>query len=132
MSFRIPPTSKYVQMATTGRATGVWDQWEHTFYFQLPPGITKGYMEFSGIPGYYEFDFDTVQCSWSYVNWGDYDFDYESATGFSLKENFQGGVDCMTKHYQPPVLQVVIHIGTLQPHKTLDSAWTKAPALTPT
>ena len=78
MSYRIPLTSKYVQMATQGRATGVWDRWENTFNFQQPPGITKGCMEFSGIPGYYQFDFDTAQCSGSYVNWGDYDYDYES------------------------------------------------------
>ena len=26
MSFRIPPTSNYVQMAAAGRATGVWDR----------------------------------------------------------------------------------------------------------
>ena len=93
MSFRIPPTSKYVQMATAGRATGVWDKRENTFYFQMPSGITKGYMEFSGIPGYYQFDFDMAQCSGSYVNWGDYDYDYERVTGFNLKESSQGGVD---------------------------------------
>ena len=78
MSFRIPPTSKYVQMAAAGRATGVWDRRENMFYFQMPPGITKGYMEFSGIPGHYQFDFDMSQCTGSYVNWGDYDCDYES------------------------------------------------------
>ena len=47
----------------------------------------KGYMEFSGIPGYYQSDFDTVQCSGSYVNWGDYDFDYES-DWFQLEKEF--------------------------------------------
>ena len=51
MSFRVPPTSKYIQMAAMGRATGVWDRPEHIFYFQMPPGITKAYIEFSGIPG---------------------------------------------------------------------------------
>ena len=86
MSFRIPPTSNYVQVATMGRASGVWDMRAH-LYFQLPPGITKGYMEFSGIPGYYEFDFDAVQCSGSYVNWGDYDFNYESDQ-FQLEREF--------------------------------------------
>ena len=25
----------------------------------MPPGITKASMEFSGIPGHYQFDFDT-------------------------------------------------------------------------
>ena len=78
MSFRIPPTSKYVQMAAVGRATGTWDRRENSFIFQLLPGITKGYMEFTGIPGYYQFEFDTAQCSGSYVSWGDYDYDYDS------------------------------------------------------
>ena len=87
MTFRIPPTSKYVQMATAGKATGVWDRRENTFYFQIPPGITKAYMEFSGIPGHYQFDFDTSQCRGSYVNWGDYDYDYESDR-FELEREF--------------------------------------------
>ena len=87
MTFRIPPTSKYVQMATAGRATGVWDRCENTFYFQMPPGITKAYMEFSGIPGHYQFDFDMSQCTGSYVNWGDYDYDYESDR-FQLEREF--------------------------------------------
>ena len=52
---------------------------ENSFVFCLPPGITKGYMEFKGISGYYQFEFDTAQCSGSYVSWGDYDYDYESA-----------------------------------------------------
>ena len=60
---------------------------KNTFYFQLPPGITKGYMEFTGIPGYYQFDFDTAQCSGSYVKWGDYDYDYES-DHFQLEREF--------------------------------------------
>ena len=67
MSFRVPPTSKYVQMVAMGRATGVWDRCEHTFYFQMPPGITKAYIEFSGIPGHYQFNFDTSQCTGSFV-----------------------------------------------------------------
>ena len=87
MSFRIPPTSKYVQIATVGRATGVWNRQENTFYFQLPPGITKGYMEFSGIPGYYQIYFDTAQCSGSYVKWRDYNYDYESDR-FQLERKF--------------------------------------------
>ena len=74
-------------MATVGRATGVWDRCENTFYFQMPPGITKGYMEFSGIPGHYHFDFDTSQCTGSYVKWGDYDYDYESDR-FQLEREF--------------------------------------------
>ena len=53
----------------------------------MPPGITKGYMEFSGIPGYYQFDFDMAQCLGSYVNWGDYDYDYES-NRFQLEREF--------------------------------------------
>ena len=44
-------------------------------------------MEFAGIPGYYEFDFDTVQCSGSYVNWGDYDFNHES-DWFQIEREF--------------------------------------------
>ena len=92
MSFRIPPTSKYVQMAAMGSATGVWDRWEHTFYFQLPPGITKVYMEFSGIPGYYQFDFNTAQCSGSYIKWGIMIMTMR-VTIFSLKGNFHSGVD---------------------------------------
>ena len=46
--------------------------------FQMPPGITKASMEFSGIPGHYQFDFDTAQCTGSFVGWGEYDYDYES------------------------------------------------------
>ena len=44
-------------------------------------------MEFTGIPGYYQFDFDTAQCSGSYVKWGDYDYDYES-DHFQLEREF--------------------------------------------
>ena len=87
MSFRIPPTSKYVQMAAAGRATGTWDRRQNTFTFHLPPGITKGYMEFTGIPGYYQLDFDTAQCSGTYVNWGDYDYNYESDR-FQIEREF--------------------------------------------
>ena len=68
------------------------DRQENMFYFQMPPGITKGYMEFSGMPGHYQFDFDTSQCTGSYVNLGDYDYDYESDR-FQL-ESFQGGAIC--------------------------------------
>ena len=87
MSFKIPPTSKYVQMASAGRATGVWDRRENTFSFQMPPGITKASMEFSGITGHYQFDFDTSQCTGSFVSWGDYDYDYESDR-FQLEREF--------------------------------------------
>ena len=79
--------SNYVQMAAAGRATGVWDRQEHTFYFQMPPGITKAFMEFSGIPGHYQFDFDTSQCTGSFVGWGDYDYDYESDI-FQMEREF--------------------------------------------
>ena len=65
MSFRIPPTSNYVQMAAAGRVTGTWDRRENSFVFSLPPGITKGYVEFIGISGYYQFEFDTAQCTGS-------------------------------------------------------------------
>ena len=78
MNFRIPPTSKYVQLAAAGRATGTWDRCKNSFYFQLLPGITEGYMEFTGIPRFYQFKFDMDQCSGSYVGWGDYNYDYES------------------------------------------------------
>ena len=44
-------------------------------------------MEFSGIPGHYQFDFDMSQCTGSYVNWGDYDYDYESNI-FQLEREF--------------------------------------------
>ena len=60
---------------------------EHTFYFQTPPGITKAFMEFSGIPGHYQFDFDTSQCTGSFVGWGDYDYDYESDR-FQMEREF--------------------------------------------
>ena len=33
----------------------------------MPPGITKASMEFSGIPGHYQFDFDTAQCTGSFL-----------------------------------------------------------------
>ena len=35
-------------------------------------------MEFTGISGYYQFEFDTAHCSGSYVSWGDYDYDHVS------------------------------------------------------
>ena len=87
MSFKIPPTSIYVQMAAAGRATGTWDRQENSFYFQLPPGITKSYMEFTGIPGHYQFEFNTAQCSGSYVSCGDYDYNYGSDY-FQLEKEF--------------------------------------------
>ena len=74
-------------MAAAGRATGVWNRREHTFYFQMPPGITKASMEFSGIPGHYQFDFDTAQCTGSFVGWGEYDYDYESKR-FQMEREF--------------------------------------------
>ena len=87
MNFRVPPSSNYVQMAAAGRATGVWDRREHTFSFQMPPGITRASMEFSGIPGHYQFDFDTAQCTGSFVGWGEYDYDYESER-FQMEREF--------------------------------------------
>ena len=74
-------------MAAAGRATGVWDRREHTFSFQMPPGITRASMEFSGIPGHYQFDFDTAQCTGSFVGWGEYDYDYESER-FQMEREF--------------------------------------------
>ena len=50
-------------------------------------------MEFTGIPGYYQFDFDTAQCSGSYVKWGDYDYDYESDRFQLEKGIFISGAD---------------------------------------
>ena len=44
-------------------------------------------MESTGIPGYYKFEFDTAQCSGSYVSWGDYDYNYES-DHFQLERKF--------------------------------------------
>ena len=44
-------------------------------------------MEFTGIPGYYQFEFDTAQCLGSYVSWGDYDYNYES-DHFQLEREF--------------------------------------------
>ena len=46
----------------------------NVFTVQLPPGITRANMEFMGTPRYYTFNFDTSQCSGSFVGWGDYDF----------------------------------------------------------
>ena len=78
-------------MATVGRATSVWDRCENTFYFQMPPGITKAYMEFSGIPGHYQFDFYMFQCTGSFVSWGDSDYDYESDR-FQLERGFSSAI----------------------------------------
>ena len=100
MNLRVPPTSNYVQMAAAGRATGVWDRREHTFYFQMPPGITKASMEFSGILGHYQFDFDTSQCRGSFVGWGEYDYDYESDR-FQMEREFtrcHSARPCITNH----------------------------------
>ena len=102
MDFRVPPTSNYVQMAAVERATGIWDQREHTFYFQMLPGITKAFMEFSGILGHYQFDFDTSQCTGSFVGWGDYNYDYESDRYPDGKRIFQVPQG-MTTHYQSPI-----------------------------
>ena len=87
-------------MAAAGRATGVWDRREHTFYFQMPPGITKASMEFSGIPGHYQFDFDMSQCTGSFVGWGEYDYDYESDQ-FQMEREFSRchrACPCITNH----------------------------------
>ena len=86
-------------MAIAGRATGVWHRRENTFYFQMPPGITKAYMEFSGILGHYQFDFDMSQCTGSYLN-GEITTMTMRVTDFSWKENFPGA----TMHGQ--VLQI--------------------------
>ena len=53
----------------------------------MPPGITRASMEFSGIPGHYQFDFDTAQCTSSFVGWGEYDYDYESER-FQMEREF--------------------------------------------
>ena len=66
MNFRVPPTSNYVQMAA---------------------GITKASVEFSGILGHYQFDFDTAQCTGSFVAWDEYDYDYESER-FQMEREF--------------------------------------------
>ena len=42
MSFRIPLSTKYVQMAAAGRATGTWHTRENKFVFCLPPDIPQG------------------------------------------------------------------------------------------
>ena len=100
MNFRVPPSSNYVQMAAAGRATGVWDRRENTFCFQMPPGITKASMEFSGIPEHYQFDFDTAQCTGSFVGWGEYDYDYESER-FQMEREFSRchrAWPCITNH----------------------------------
>ena len=76
-------------MAAAGRATGVWDRCENTFYFQMPPGITKAYMEFSGILGPYQFDFDTSQCTGSLLI-GEIMIITMRVTDFSWRENFPG------------------------------------------
>ena len=47
--------------------------------------LPKVIWEFSGIPGYYQFDFDMAQCSGSYVNW-DITIMTMGATDFNLKE----------------------------------------------
>ena len=87
LNFRVPPTSNYVQMAAAGRAKGIWDRREHTFSFQMPPGITKASMEFTGIPGRYQFDFDMAQCTGSFVAWGEFDYDYDSER-FQMEREF--------------------------------------------
>ena len=74
-------------MAAAGRAKGTWDRRKNSFIFHLPPGITKSSMEFTDIPGYYQFQFDTTQCSGSYVSWGDYDYNYEN-DHFQLEKEF--------------------------------------------
>ena len=35
-------------------------------------------MEFTGTPGFYEFELNMAQCSGSYIGWEDYVYDYES------------------------------------------------------
>ena len=80
----------------------IWDRREHTFCFQMPPGITKASMEFSGIPGHYQFDFDTAQCTGSFVGWGEYDYDYESER-FQMEREFTRCHRTRPSHYQSPV-----------------------------
>ena len=102
MTFRIPPTSKYIQMATTGRATGVWERCENTFYFQMPPGITKAYMEFSGIP------WTIISLTLIHPNIqealliGEIMIMIMRVTDFSWKENFPGATIHDAKHYKSP------------------------------
>ena len=81
--------SNYVQMAAAGRATGVWDRREHTFYFQMPPGITKAFKEFSGIPAIISL---TLTCPNAQVALlaGEIMITTMKATDFRWKENFPG------------------------------------------
>ena len=95
MHCKIPPRSKYTYWAAAGRATGCWDCRMNVFKVQLLPGITRANMEFMGTPGYYTFDFDTSQCSGSFVAWGDYDYDYES-------ERYQMEREFDRRHLQRP------------------------------
>ena len=53
----------------------------------MPSGITKAFMEFSGIEEHYQFDFDMSQCTGSFVGWGDYDYNYESDR-FQMEREF--------------------------------------------
>ena len=130
MSFRVPPTSKYVQMATAGRATGVWDRHENTFYFQMPPGITKPYMEFSGIPGYYQFDFDMFQCTGSFVNWGDYNYNYESDR-FQMEREFSRCHHSWPNITNHPFTRLHSRLENYNPARPWMEHWTKAPLLSP-
>ena len=76
-------------MAAAGKATGVWNRREHTFSFQMPPGITKASMEFTGIPGRYQFDFDMAQWTGSFVAWGEFDYDFDSESELMKREFFR-------------------------------------------
>ena len=61
-------------------------------FYQMPPGIMKASMEFSGIPGHCQFDFDMAQCTGSFVGWGEYDYDYKSER-FQMEREFSGATE---------------------------------------
>ena len=52
------------------------------------------------LPSHYQFDFDTSQCTGSFVGWGDYDYDYESDR-FQMEREFSRchrAQPCITNH----------------------------------
>ena len=126
MNFRVPPTSNYVQMAAAGRATGVWDRREHTFYFQMPPGITKALMEFSGILGHYQSDFDMAQCAGSFVGWGEYDYDYESER-FQMEREFSRCYRTRPRITNHPFRRLNHRLESYNPARPWTMPGTKAP-----
>ena len=93
-NFRVPSSTK-ANVATAGRAFGVWNEKDSTFKFKLPAGVCTADVSFMGTTGIHEFHFTTDSAEASHVAWEHIDYNHTS-DAFLLERTFT----CHGKHPQ--------------------------------